>query len=133
MRRVTRTSFFKIFFLNFYYFLLFKKKDKQYNNNKKKHKKKHRAIRHIDRRAKTLRMNNITISDAIVSKRSKYLWRKSNKLRYSSYLMTYTIDGNNDSTSIVDMFSNKYDSLYNFVSYDTNDIKLIERELMSSV
>ena len=47
--------------------------------------------------------------------------------------MPCTIDGNNDSTSIADMFSDKYDTLYNYVPNDTNDMKLIEREIMSRV
>ena len=45
--------------------------------------------------------------------------------------MPCTIDGNNDSTSIADMFSDKYDTLYNSVPYDTNHMKLIE--IMSRV
>ena len=49
------------------------------------------------------------------------------------YLMPCTIDGNNDSTSIADMFSDKYDTLYNSVPYDTNHMKLIEREIMSHI
>ena len=47
--------------------------------------------------------------------------------------MPCTIDGNNDSTSIADMFSDKYDTLYNSVPHDTNDMKLIEREIMLRV
>ena len=79
-----------------------------------------------------IRMNKM--ADAIiVSNRSRDLWCESNKLRCSSNLMTCTIDGNNDSTSIADMFSDKYDTLYNSVPYDTNHIKLIEREIMSRV
>ena len=73
------------------------------------------------------------MADAIVSNRSRDLWCESNKLRCSSNLMPCTIDGNNDSTSIADMFSDKYDTLYNSVPYDTNHMKLIEREIMSRV
>ena len=75
------------------------------------------------------------MADAIhvVSNRSSDLWREYNKRRCSSYLMPCTIDGNNDSTSIADMFSDKYDTLYNSVPYDTSDMKFIEREIMSSV
>ena len=62
----------------------------------------HRAIRHIDRHVKTIRMNKM--ADAIVSNRSRDLWCESNKLWCSSNLMPCTIDGNNDSTSIADMF-----------------------------
>ena len=47
--------------------------------------------------------------------------------------MPCTIDGNNDSTSIADMFSDKYDTLYNSVPYDTNGMKLIKRGIMSRV
>ena len=31
------------------------------------------------------------------------------------------------------MFSDKYDTLYNSVAYDTNGMKLIERELLSRI
>ena len=43
------------------------------------------------------------------------------------------IGSSNDSTNIADMFSGKYDTSYNSVPYDTNDMMLIERELMSRV
>ena len=56
-----------------------------------------------------------------------------NKLWCSSNLIPCTIDGNNGSTSIADMFSDKYDTLYNSVPYDANHMKLIEREIMSRV
>ena len=52
------------------------------------------------------------MADAIVSNRSRDLWCESNKLRCSSNLMPCTIDGNDDSTSIADMFSDKYDTLH---------------------
>ena len=44
--------------------------------------------------------------------------------------MSCIIDGNNDSNSIADMFSDKYDTLHTSVPYDTNDTTLIEREIM---
>ena len=91
----------------------------------------HRAIIHIDRHVKTISMNKM--ADAIVSNRSRDLWCESNKLRCSNNLILCTIDGNNDSTSITDMFSDKYDTLHNSVPYDTNHMKLIEREIMSRV
>ena len=79
----------------------------------------HRAIRHIDRHVKTIRMNKM--ADAIVSNRSRDLWCESNKLRCSSNLIPCTIDGNNDSTnylvliailhSIADMFVRKHVSI----------------------
>ena len=78
-----------------------------------------------------MRMNKM--ADAIVSNRSRDLWCESNKLRCSSNLIACTIEGNNNSTSIADMFSDKYDTLYNSVPYDTNHMKLIEREIMSRV
>ena len=59
------------------------------------------------------------MADAIVCNRLRDLLRESDKLRYSSNLMQCTIDGYNDSTSIADMFSDKYDTLYNSVPYDT--------------
>ena len=69
------------------------------------------------------------MADAIVYNRLRDLLRESDKLRYSSNLMPC----NNDSTSIADMFSDTYDTLYNSIPYDTNDMKLIEREIMSHV
>ena len=50
------------------------------------------------------------MADVIVSKRSRDLWCESNKLWCSSNLMPCTIDGNNNSTSFADMFSDKYDT-----------------------
>ena len=73
----------------------------------------HRAIRHIDRHAKTIKMNKM--ADAIVSNRLRDLWCKSKKLRCSSNLMPCTTNGNNDSTNIADVFSDKYDTLCNSV------------------
>ena len=54
----------------------------------------HRAIRHIDKHAKTIRMNKT--ADAIVSNRSRDLWCESNKLWCSSNLMPCTIVGDNE-------------------------------------
>ena len=43
----------------------------------------HRAIILIDGHAKTIKVNTMA-DDNIVSNRSRYLWRKSDKLRYNA-------------------------------------------------
>ena len=49
----------------------------------------HRAIRHIDRHVKIIKMNKM--ADTIELNRSRDLWCESNKLRCSSNLMPYAL------------------------------------------
>ena len=88
----------------------------------------HRAIRHIEKNANTIRMGKL--ANALLSKKSRDVWNECDKMKGKNCRMASMIDGNSNSCSIAVMFSDKYKALYNSVPYDSTEMKRIEAEVM---
>ena len=89
----------------------------------------HRAIRHIEKNANTIRMGKM--ANALLSNKSRDMWSECAKMKGQNCKMASMIDGNSDSCSIAGMFSDKYAALYNSVPYDKTEMKRIEAEVMT--
>ena len=74
----------------------------------------HRAIRHIEKNANTIRMGKM--ANALLSNKSRNVWSECAKMKGKNCKMASMIDGNSDSCSIAGMFFDKYAALYNSVS-----------------
>ena len=73
------------------------------------------------------------MADALLSNTSRDMWSEVRKVKGRNSMMVCTIDDMSDSVSIASMFSNKYNMLFNSDSYDTNEMKTIEDEVMARV
>ena len=89
----------------------------------------HRAIRHIEKNANTIRMGKI--ANALLSNKSRDMWSECAKMKGKNCKMASMIHGNSDSCSIAGMFSDKYAALYNSVPYDDREMKRIEAEVIT--
>ena len=89
----------------------------------------HRAIRHIEKNANTIRMGKM--ANALLSNKSRDMWSECANMKGKNCKMASMIDGNSDSCSIAGMFSDKYAALYNSVPYDKTEMKRIEAEVMT--
>ena len=91
----------------------------------------HRAIRHIERNTNRIRMEKM--ADDLLSNSSADVYRAVDQMKPRSSMVSSTVDGNNDCESITNMFSDKYNMLYNSVPYDKDETKCIETEIMSRI
>ena len=58
------------------------------------------------------------MSDAIMSDKTRDFWSEIRKLKVHNTVMSNLIDGCNDNDDIMNVFRDKYMSLYNSVPYD---------------
>ena len=63
------------------------------------------------------------MADALLSNNSTDVYREVDKMKPRSSMTSSTVDGNNDCESITNMFSYKYNMLYNSVPYDKDEMK----------
>ena len=80
----------------------------------------HKAVRHLKR--DETRMRTEKIADALISNRSRDLWSEVKRRKGRSRKSACTIDGVNDDKDIADLFSDKYNTLYNSVPFDNDDM-----------
>ena len=58
------------------------------------------------------------MSDGIMSDKTRDFWSEIRKLKVHNIVMSNSIDGCNDNDDIMNVFRDKYKSLYNSVPYD---------------
>ena len=73
---------------------------------------------------KTLEVKKI--ANAMLSDRSRDMWSELKKMKGSGSKLSCSIDGKSDSTDIVNVFSDKYRTLYNSVPYGIEQMNHIE-------
>ena len=61
------------------------------------------------------------MADTLISNRSRDLWSEVKRMRSRSSNSSCTSDGVNGDKDIVDLFSDKYNTLYNSVPLDNDD------------
>ena len=80
----------------------------------------HRAVRHL-KRAETI-MRTEKMAEALISNRSRDLWSEVKRMKGRSRKSACIIDGVNGDKDIADIFSDKYNTLYNSVPFDNDDM-----------
>ena len=66
------------------------------------------------------------MSDAIMSDKTRDFWSEIRKLKVHNTVMSNSIDGCNDNDDIMNVFRDKYMSLYNSVPYDECEMSKIK-------
>ena len=69
----------------------------------------------------------------LLSNNSTDVHREVDKRKLRNGMTSSTVDGNNDSESITNMFSDRYNMLYNSILYDKDNIKSVKTEIMSRI
>ena len=78
----------------------------------------HRAVRYLKR--DETRMRTEKMSEALISNRSRDLWSEVKRMKGRSRKSACTVDGVNSDKDIADLFSDKYNILYNSVLFDSD-------------
>lgn len=89
----------------------------------------HRAVRHVDKNANTLRAEKM--ANALLSNNSRDMWSEVRKMKGRNCKIAGSVDNCRDDAGIVGIFSDKYKDLYNSVPYDVNDMSDINCIIMS--
>lgn len=87
----------------------------------------HKAVKYVKQNVDKIKMEKM--ADAIVSNNSRNLWQEVKKIKGSRNLVPACIDGINTSDGIAQMFSDKYNDLYNSVPYDIGVIDVIKQKV----
>ncbi len=88
----------------------------------------HLALRHVKRNERIIRMNNM--ADSIISSNNyRDFWTEVKKLRGKSTNMPTVVDNAHGQDNIAEVFSKKYEELYNVVSYDRRQMAGLKSQL----
>ena len=63
------------------------------------------------------------------TKDSKSFWNSVKTLKNKGQSLPSTVDSATDSSSISDLFANKFNTLYNSVSYNTQDMERVSEDI----
>ena len=86
----------------------------------------HYALRKLKNEDLTLRYEKM--SCRVLKNNSKDFWKKVHKVRGNSKTLIHYVDGV-QGQDIADLFANKYDILYNSVSYDNTDMVTLKTDI----
>ena len=87
----------------------------------------HQAVRFVKRNADKIRMEKM--AEAISRNSSRDLWKEVKSMKGANSCVASSIDGLSCSKEIADMFLNKYNDLYNSVSYDSDEMCLLKQKV----
>ena len=87
----------------------------------------HYAIRYVMK--ENARLRNIRMAEAISVNDDRTLWDEVRKISRTNHNLPSMIDGHAGADEITNIFSNKYNTLYNSVSYDSDDMDKLKRYL----
>ena len=91
----------------------------------------HYAIRHVTK--ENLRIRNYKMADAISMNNDRVLWDEVRKMTKTSNNLPNAMDEVNGTDEIASLFADKYDALYNSVSYNINEMNRLENEIKSHI
>ena len=69
------------------------------------------------------------MADSVKKGQMKKFWSEVKRIRGCKTTVTASLDGETDDDRIANVFACKYNALYNCVSYDSNDLNGIKREM----
>jgi hypothetical protein len=87
----------------------------------------HRSIRDIKKQKEKIVADNMAFDFA--TKDSKSFWNSVKTLKNKGQSLPSTVDSATDSSSISDLFANKFNTLYNSVSYNTQDMERVSEDI----
>ena len=85
----------------------------------------HYAIRYVKQNERSIIQQRF--AEAVASNHTRDLWSEVRKLNGNSARPVNVVDGLADPKQIADQFSNKFNDLYNSVSFDTNEMEHIDQ------
>jgi hypothetical protein len=80
----------------------------------------HMAIRNVQKNKETLKANSM--ANSLLANRNRDFWKEVKKVRGGQGSLPTNIDGTLGKENICNLFSTKYKTLYNSVSYNTHDM-----------
>ena len=87
----------------------------------------HYAIRFVTK--ENIRIRNSKMGEAISNNNDRVLWDEVKKMSKTSNNLPATIDEKNEVEEISNIFAEKYDFLYNSVSYNLNDLNRLTMDI----
>ncbi len=91
----------------------------------------HRALRFVKRNAKNIRATRMAAD--LANNNKKNFWAELKRIIGRSSSLPSTVDDIVGADDIAELFHTKYDSLYNSVSYDTQEMAALTNEIESSI
>ena len=83
----------------------------------------HKAVKYVKKNRDKIRMEKMAAS--IAENRHRDFWNEVRKIKGRDNYLPACVDGVNTDNEICDVFSRKYESVYNCVSFDTGDMQNI--------
>ena len=87
----------------------------------------HYAIRYVKK--ENIRLRNIKMAEAISENNDRQLWNEVKKMSGTNNKLPTVMDGLNSIEQISNIFSTKYDSLYNSVGFCTHDMSRLSNDI----
>ena len=91
----------------------------------------HYAIRFVTK--ENIRIRNNKMGEAISNNKDRVLWDEVKKMSKTSNNLPTTIDEKNEVEEISNIFAEKYDILYNSVSYNLNDLNRLTIDIARGI
>ena len=91
----------------------------------------HRAVRHIMREDDIIRTTKM--AEAISENRNRDLWSEVRRIKGRNKFLPSSIDGVVSGEEISQLFSDKYNHLYNSVSHDVDEMNVINTEINKQI
>ena len=91
----------------------------------------HYAVRYVMR--ENVRLKNKQMAEAISENNERKLWDEVRKMNKSNDELPSMMDDQTGVVEISKIFTDKYDNLFNSVSYDNNDMKKLYREIETCI
>ena len=101
------------------------------NMKRKTRLKYHYSIRYVMK--ENIRIRNNRMGDAIATNNDRALWDEVKKMTKSNNNLPNVIDGTTGIDEISNIFAEKYDTLYNSVSFNQQDLCALTRDLASRI
>ena len=87
----------------------------------------HYAIRYVTK--ENIRIRNNKMGEAISNNNDRVLWDEVKKMSKTSNNLPNIIDDKTEVEEISNIFAEKYDTLYNSVSYSLNDLDRLKKDI----
>ena len=91
----------------------------------------HYAVRYVNK--ENLRLRNMRMGEAVAGNNDRSLWEEARKMTKCSNKLPNTMDGKNDEMEISQIFSQKYNNLYNSVGYSKRDMDILRKNIDSRI
>ena len=91
----------------------------------------HYAVRYVMK--ENIRIRNNKMGEAIAESNDRMLWDEVNKMSKTSNSLPKMMDGKTDVDEISNIFADKYQTLYNSVSYSRRDMDMLYKDIESRI